>query len=284
MSFASPLAFRVAAIQMVSTPNVMENLATADALLAEAAAGGAVLAALPEYFAIMGQCDQDKVGVREQAGQGPIQDFLATAARRHGLWIVGGTVPMACADPGRVRNTCLVFDPAGALRARYDKIHLFGFRRGSEQFEESRTIEAGTQVVALDTPWGRWGLSVCYDLRFPELYRAMQTPDLIFAPAAFTDTTGRAHWELLLRTRAVENLAYVIAPGQGGRHASGRETFGSSMIVDPWGEVLACLPKGPGCVIAEVDPGRLADWRLSLPALEHRTLQVPHPAAAQPSL
>ncbi|MDE3010226.1 MAG: carbon-nitrogen hydrolase family protein [Pseudomonadota bacterium] len=259
---------------MVSGSVVADNLAAADALLAQAAAAGAVLAALPEYFPIMGRADADKVAVREAEGDGPIQAFLADAAQRHGLWIVGGTLPLACADPARVRNTTLVFDPAGQRRARYDKIHLFGFHRGQDQYEESRTIEPGSQVVAIDTPYGRWGLSVCYDLRFPELYRAMGAPELIFAPAAFTDTTGRAHWELLVRARAVENLAYVIAPGQGGRHASGRETFGSTMIVDPWGEVLACQPKGPGCVIAEVDPQRLSAWRASLPALEHRTLAV----------
>ncbi len=274
MSFARTEAFKVAALQMVSGVEVARNLATADALLAEARAGGAVLAALPEYFPIMGLSDLDKVQVRETPGQGPIQDFLADAARRHGLWIVAGTLPLACADPARVRNSCLVFDPSGQRQARYDKIHLFGFHRGQDQYEEARTIEPGASVVALDTPFGRWGLSVCYDLRFPELYRAMGGPDLIFAPAAFTETTGRAHWELLVRTRAVENLAYVIASGQGGRHASGRETYGSTMIVDPWGDVLARLPKGPGCILAEVDPQRLLAWRSSLPALEHRTLNV----------
>ena len=277
MSFEHQQPFKVAALQMVSGPDVAANLASADALLAEAAAGGAVVAALPEYFPIMGRADTDKVDVRETFGAGPIQSFLADAARRHGLWIVAGTLPLACADPGRVRNSSLVYDPAGVVRARYDKIHLFGFRRGSEHYEEARTIEAGSSVVALDTPFGRWGLSVCYDLRFPELYRAMGGPDLIFTPAAFTETTGRAHWELLNRTRAVENLAYVIAPGQGGRHASGRETFGSTMIIDPWGEVLARLPKGEGCVLAEIDPQRLVDWRASLPALDHRTLS--HSAA-----
>ena len=274
MSFANSGPFKVAALQMVSAVEVAVNLAAADELLAEAAAAGAVLAALPEYFPIMGRVDQDKVQVREVPGRGPIQEFLADAARRHGLWIVAGTLPLACSDPGRVRNSCLVFDPAGILQARYDKIHLFGFHRGQDQYDEARTIEPGSTVVALDTPFGRWGLSVCYDLRFPELYRAMGGPDLIFAPAAFTETTGRAHWDLLVRTRAVENLAYLIAPGQGGRHASGRETHGSTMIVDPWGEVLGRLAKGPGCVIAEVDPQRLLAWRSSLPALEHRTLNV----------
>ena len=274
MSFAQSGPFKVAALQMVSGSEVAVNLAAADELLAEAAAAGAVLAALPEYFPIMGRTDQDKVRVRETPGHGPIQDFLADAARRHGLWIVAGTLPLACADPGRVRNSSLVFDPAGQLQARYDKIHLFGFHRGQDQYDEARTIEAGNTVVGLDTPYGRWGLSVCYDLRFPELYRAMGSPDLIFAPAAFTETTGRAHWELLVRARAVENLAYLIAPGQGGRHASGRETYGSTMIVDPWGEVLGRLAKGPGCVIAEIDPQRLHAWRSSLPALEHRTLNV----------
>ncbi len=278
--FSQTAAFRIAALQVVATPVVQENLDQAELLLAEAARAGAQVAALPEYFAIMGLTDTDKVAVREAPGDGPIQAFLADAAQRHGLWVVGGTVPLTSADPRRVRNTCLVFDPQGMQRARYDKIHLFGFHRGADQFEESDTIEAGDRVVAFDTPMGRWGLSVCYDLRFPELYRAMAQPDLIFAPAAFTQTTGQVHWELLLRARAIENLAYVIAPGQGGRHASGRETFGSTMIVDPWGEVLACLPKGPGCVLADIDPVRLADWRASLPALQHRTLfthETPNP-------
>jgi nitrilase len=275
VSFSESAPFKVAALQMVSTETVGTNLATADRLLAEAAQAGAVVAALPEYFPIMGRQDQDKVAARESPGRGPIQEFLADAARRYRLWIVAGTLPLVSTDPTRVRNACLVFDPEGRQQARYDKIHLFGFHRGQDQYEESQTIEAGDAVVALDTPYGRWGLSVCYDLRFPELYRAMDQPDLIFAPAAFTETTGRAHWELLLRTRAVENLAYVIAPGQGGRHASGRETYGSTMIVDPWGDVLARLPKGAGCVVAEIDPGRLADWRTSLPALQHRTLSVP---------
>lgn len=280
MNFSQIEPFRVAALQMVSAPAVEENLRVADELLAEAQRAGARVAALPEYFAIMGKTDRDKVGVRESFHAGPIQQFLADAARRYGLWLVAGTLPLACADPERVRNSCLVYDPAGEVQARYDKIHLFGFHRGNEQFEESRTIEAGSEVIAINTPLGRWGLSICYDLRFPELYRAMAEPDLIFAPAAFTQTTGRAHWELLLRARAVENLAYVIAPGQGGRHASGRETFGSSMIVDPWGEVLACLPKGPGCVTALIEPSRLADWRGSLPALRHRTLNAAAPAQA----
>lgn len=270
--FATSAPFRVAALQMVSGPAIEPNLRAADDLLAEAARQGARVAALPEYFPVMGLADTDKVAVRELPGQGPVQAFLADAAQRHQLWIVAGTLPLACADPARVRNTCLVYRPDGQVAARYDKIHLFGFRRGADQYDEARTIEPGSEVVALDTPYGRWGLSVCYDLRFPELYRAMQAPDLLFVPAAFTATTGQAHWEVLLRTRAVENLAYVVAPGQGGRHASGRETWGSSMIIDPWGEVLACLPKGPGCVVAEIDPSRLADWRTSLPALAHRTL------------
>ena len=263
--------FCVAALQVVSTPVVQENLDQAEALLADAARAGARVAALPEYFAIMGLADTDKVAVREAPGQGPIQDFLADAARRHQLWIVGGTVPLATGDATRVRNTCLVFDPHGVQRARYDKIHLFGFHRGQDQFEEARTIEPGREVVALDTPYGRWGLSVCYDLRFPELYRAMAQPDLIFAPAAFTQTTGLAHWQLLLRARAVENLAYVIAPGQGGRHASGRETFGSTMIVDPWGEVVLDMGRaGAGLGFATIDPARTAEVRAQLPSLYNK--------------
>jgi nitrilase len=263
---------RVAALQMVSTPSVAENLAAAGDLIAAAASQGAQLVALPEYFCVMGLNERDKVGLREPYGDGPIQAFLAETAKRHGVWIVGGTVPLECADPGRVRNSSLVFDAAGKCVARYDKIHLFGLDLGEERFREANTIEAGDTPVAVDTPAGRLALSVCYDLRFPELYRAMAPMDLIAVPSAFTATTGRAHWETLLRARAIENLAWVIAPAQGGTHPSGRRTHGHSMIVNPWGEVVAERPEGAGVVIADVDPIYTQRMRASLPALTHRVL------------
>ncbi len=263
---------RIAAVQMVSGPTVPENLAVAGDLIAQAVARGAGLVVLPEYFAILGLRDEDKVAVREREGTGAIQDFLAATARQHGIWLVGGSAPLACDDPGRVRNSSLVYDEGGRRVARYDKIHLFGFDNGAERYQESRTIEPGAAVQVLDTPFGRMGLSICYDLRFPELYRAMQPVDLILAPSAFTATTGRAHWETLLRARAIENLAYVLAAAQGGLHANGRETHGDSMIVDPWGAVIDRLPKGPGVVVADMDLAFLRRMRANLPALEHRTL------------
>ena len=263
---------RMAAIQMVSGPSVSANLDQAAELLAQAANAGARLAALPEFFPIMGLHENDKIKARERPGTGPIQSFLAERARHLGLWIVGGSVPLEAGSPGKVLNTCLVYDDQGRLAGRYDKIHLFGYDNGRERYVEANTIEPGAQVVVLDTPLGRLGLSVCYDVRFPELYRQMGRVDAIFVPSAFTATTGRAHWETLLRARAIENQAYVVAPAQGGRHPSGRETHGDTMIIDPWGEVLARLPTGPGVVSAEIDPARIAAVRASLPALEHRTL------------
>ena len=269
---AMPLApFKVAALQMVSTPRVAENIATATALIAQAAMLGARLVVLPEYFGILGMKDTDKVAVRESEGSGPLQDFLAAVAARHGVWVVGGSVPLSCDEPGKVLNTTLVYDDKGRRVARYDKIHLFGFESGTERYQESATIVPGSTPVALDTPFGRLGLSICYDLRFPELYRALAA-DIIAVPAAFTATTGRAHWELLLRARAVENLAWVIAAAQGGRHENGRETWGQSMVIDPWGNVLACQAKGAGIVIAQIDPAFQQKMRASLPALGHRVM------------
>ena len=264
--------FRVAAVQMVSEPEVQANLAVAGELIARAAGEGAQLVALPEYFCILGQRDRDKVLVREEYGHGPIQDFLAATAARNKVWLVGGSAPLACADPDKVKNSCLVFDDSGKRVARYDKIHLFGFDLGAERFQESRSIEAGSEVVTLDTPFGRLGLSICYDLRFPEMYRKMGVVDLILVPSSFTATTGRAHWEMLLCARAVENQAYVLAPAQGGHHKNGRDTWGHSMIIDPWGKVLAVLPSGPGVVTAEIDHAEIARVRRSLPALTHRVM------------
>ena len=270
---------QIAAIQMVSGANLQDNLKAAAGLLAQAADQGAELALLPEYFCLMGQRDTDKLAIQEVFGAGPIQDFLAAQARSLGLWIVGGTLPISTAQPDKVYNSCLVFDPAGHCVARYDKIHLFRFDNGREAYDESRVLVPGTKPVAFDLPstdghsW-RVGLSICYDLRFAELYRAYaaQGADLLLVPSAFTYTTGQAHWELLLRTRAVENLCFVAAAGQGGVHHNGRRTWGQSMVVDPWGAVLAQQPQEPGVVMADMDAGRLAAVRSQLPALQHRVL------------
>ena len=265
-------AFKVAAIQMASGPNVAGNLSEAKRLIANAAAQGARLVVLPEFFAIMGMTDQDKIKVREQPGQGPIQAFLGETARQHKIWLVGGSIPLAASTPNKVLNSCLVFDEHGAQVARYDKIHLFNLELGNESFHEANTIQPGEKIVVVDSPFGRIGLAICYDLRFPELFRAMKNTDIIVLPSAFTETTGKMHWEVLVRARAVENLAYVIAAAQGGYHVSGRETHGNSMIVDPWGRVLDRLPRGSGVVLADVNPSYQASLRASLPALSHRTL------------
>ncbi|UVW29680.1 carbon-nitrogen hydrolase family protein [Massilia sp. H6] len=262
----------VAAVQMVSTPNVNENLATARRLVAQAVDQGASFVVLPEYWPIMGMSDSDKVAHAEQHGRGPIQDCMAGLARDHGIWLVGGTLPLVSPDAGKVLNTTLVYNPQGETASRYDKIHLFGFNKGSESYDEARTIVPGESVGSFDAPFGRVGLSVCYDLRFPELYRAMGECALIVVPAAFTHTTGLAHWEVLLRARAIENQCYVLASAQGGTHTNGRRTFGHSMLVDPWGEVKAVLREGEGVVKGELDATFLASVRESLPALKHRKL------------
>ena len=264
---------RVAAIQMASGPSVAANLSEAERLIGMAADQGAKLVVLPEFFAIMGKKESDKVAVRETEGKGPIQKFLSAMAKKHKIWIVGGSVPLEASVPSKVRNSCLVYDDKGKLAARYDKIHLFGMDLGNERFREDKTIEPGDQVVVVETPFGRVGLSICYDLRFPELYRAMGDVDIIVIPSAFTETTGKAHWETLVRARAIENLAYVVASAQGGYHLSGRETHGNSMIVDPWGVILDRLPRGSGVVIANINPAYQASLRKSLPALTHRTLR-----------
>jgi nitrilase len=270
---ASERRFKVAAVQMVSAPEVAPNLEAAARLVAQAARAGARLVALPEYFCILGRHETDKVKVREPYGDGPIQEFVAGCARDNRVWVVGGTVPIECGDPARVRSACLVYDDAGKRVARYDKRHLFAFAHGAEKYDESRTIEPGTASVALDSPFGRLGLSVCYDLRFPELYRAAGAVDAWFVPSAFTAVTGAAHWETLLRARAIENQCYVVAPAQGGLHPNGRRTHGHTMIVDPWGEVLGARPEGEGVVTAELDPARLAEVRKSLPALDNRKIR-----------
>ena len=268
---------QIAALQTVSGTSLQANLDRAHALLQQAAAAGAELAVLPEYFCLMGQRDTDKLAVRESFGQGAVQDFLAGAARELGLWVVGGTLPLAADDERRVRNTSLAFSPQGECVARYDKIHLFRYDNGREQYDEARVIEGGSTPAAFTLPsrdghaW-RVGLSVCYDLRFPELYRALEA-ELLLVPSAFTFTTGQAHWEVLLRARAIENLAYVCAPAQGGKHENGRRTWGHSMVVDPWGGVVAeRIDDGDGVVLADIDFSRLAQVRQQLPALGHRVL------------
>ncbi len=264
----------IAAVQMISGPDVAANLVEAGRLIASASAQGARLVALPEYFPLIGASDAERLAARESLDAGPIQAFLAAAAKRHGIWLVGGSLPLVADDPGKLRNTCLVYDPAGQRIARYDKIHLFGFTRGTESYDESLSIEAGSDAIVFEmqTEDGirRIGLAICYDLRFPELFRAMGEVDLLVLPAAFTETTGRAHWELLLRARAVENQCYVLAAAQGGQHPSGRITHGNSMIVDPWGDILARLDKGAGVAMAAIDPARIREVRASLPALRHR--------------
>ncbi|HEY0633993.1 MAG TPA: carbon-nitrogen hydrolase family protein [Gammaproteobacteria bacterium] len=267
---------RVAAIQMASGPNVNANLLEAERLIARAAKAGAKLVVLPENFAIMGMTEYDKVKVRESDGKGPMQNFLADVSARYGIWLVGGTIPMAARDPAKVNAACLVYNDKGKRVARYDKIHLFDvlLTESGEHYNESATIESGGDVVVLDTPFGRLGLAICYDLRFPELFRRMvhEQVEIIALPSAFTALTGRAHWEPLVRARAIENLSYVIASAQGGYHANGRETHGDSMVVDPWGNILDRLQRGSGVVVADIDLQRLNDIRRSFPALEHRRI------------
>jgi nitrilase len=268
---------RAAAIQMVSGDDLRANLDAAAHLLAEAAAAGARLAVLPENFALMGATEAAKLAVAETPGNGPIQEFLAEQAARHRLWLVGGTLPLRePPDSDRAYASCLVYDDAGRLRARYDKIHLFdvGLPGSQESYAESRSTLAGTDTVVLDTPFGRLGLAVCYDLRFPELFRRLAGEDaeVVAVPSAFTATTGRAHWDVLLRARAIENLCYLIAPDQGGTHPGGRETWGDSLIVDPWGQVPKRLPSGPGVVLGEIDLARLRQTRERFPVLQHRRL------------
>lgn len=263
---------KIAAIQMVSGPDPLRNLLTAKHWLVQAAAQGAELAVLPEYFCVMGLKDTDKLALQETAGSGLIQDFLSQSARELGLWIVGGTLPMATSDPQRARNCSLAYAPSGQCVARYDKMHLFRFAHGQEDHDETRVLAPGTQPVRFelasrDGQLYTIGMSVCYDLRFPELYRALEA-DVLLVPSAFTFTTGQAHWEVLLRARAVENLAYVVAAAQGGTHENGRSTWGHSMLVDPWGQILAQQPQGEGLVLG----ARLKEVRRRLPALAHRML------------
>lgn len=263
---------RIAAVQMVSTPDIAENIDSAQRLVGEAAATGATLVCLPEYWPLLGMHEHDKLRHAEAPGDGPIQAAMAALATRHGIWLVGGTLPLHSSEANKVLNTTLVYGPDGAEVKRYDKVHLFSFSRGAEIYDESRTITAGSITSCVETPFGRVGLSVCYDLRFPELYRALGDCVLMVVPSAFTYTTGAAHWEILLRARAIENQCYVLAAAQGGSHVNGRRTWGHSMLIDPWGVIVAVLAEGEGVVAGMLDLQRLAEVRADLPALQHRRL------------
>jgi nitrilase len=250
-----------AALQTVSGPELGPNLEAARRLIEKAAAAGAKLAALPENFYCIGRNERDKVALKEKDGEGPIQDFLSSQSRHHGIWILAGTVPLPASSPERIRSACLLYDDSGRRVARFDKMNLFKFEQGAEKYDEGRTVEPGAQGVALDSPFGRLALSVCYDVRFPELYRGLGRFDVMFVPSAFTVPTGAAHWETLLRARAIENQAYVVAPAQGGEHAGGRRTWGHTMIVEPWGRVLAMRAEGEGVVLADIDLEKVKDMR-----------------------
>ena len=263
----------VAAVQMVSSTCVDDNVESAARWIHTAADKGAKIVLLPEYFCIMGRHDTDKLVHKESSGEGPLQQFLSAQARQHGIWLIGGTIPLAINNDDRIYNTSLVYGPDGQVQARYDKIHLFGFDNGDEVFSEATTIRSGQpSPQSFYGPGGPVGLSVCYDLRFPELYRAMGPVNLIVVPSAFTYTTGKAHWEILLRARAIENQCYVLAAAQGGKHENGRRTWGHSVLIDPWGIVIDQIPEGPGLVQGVVDLDRIAQVRASLPALRHRTM------------
>jgi len=268
---------RVAAVQMATGPNVNANLIEVERVIRDAAEAGARLVVLPENFAFMGRRDGDQIGIAEPDGDGPLQTFLANLAAQLGIWLVGGTIPLQSSTPSRVRAASLVFNDQGTRVARYDKIHLFDVHLpgADERYEESATIEPGDDPVVLDTPFGRLGVMVCYDLRFPELARHMLDSglELLAVPSAFTAQTGKAHWEMLIRARAIENLCYVVAAAQGGYHLSGRETHGHSMIVDPWGAILAQVPRGTGCICCPIDRAFQDSVRRTFPTLEHRRLR-----------
>jgi deaminated glutathione amidase len=269
---ASDSIFRIAAVQMVSGADVAGNLARAEPLIARAAEQGARLVLLPENFGLMGLHATDKIVAREADGDGLQQAFLSSTARRHRITLIGGSVPIACDDPTRVKQALLVYGPDGARIARYDKMHLFRFTQGDESYDEAKTMSAGTTPQSFVADCGRVALSICYDVRFPELYRKFSDLALIVVPAAFTVPTGAAHWETLLRARAIENQCYVLAAAQGGMHPGGRRTWGHSLLVDPWGAVVAQHVDGPGIVVGDIDRARIADVRARLPALSHRVL------------
>ena len=265
---------KVAAIQMVSTPDSKQNMKVAYRLLKQAKEQGAQLCVLPEYWSIMGLKDTDKVEQAEEFGHGEIQTFLSNVAKELSITLVAGTIPIQSKTPNKIFNTCLVFDALGQLIVRYDKMHLFGFSNGQESYQESNTIQAGNDVVSFESEIGKVGLGICYDLRFPEFFRAMGQCSLMVLPAAFTHTTGKAHWEILLRSRAIENQCYVLASAQGGKHENGRRTWGQSMLINPWGEIVAQLPEGEGVVIGDIDLTSLEQIRTQLPALHHQRIGI----------
>lgn len=269
---------KVAAIQMTSNVIVKDNLVAAGKLIKQAAQTGVKLIVLPEAFPMLGKNPLDKVDICELEGKGPIQDFLANQAATHKVWIVGGTIPLAASSSNKIRAACLVYNDQGKCMARYDKIHLFDAELSSNQiYNESATTEPGNRVVVVETPVGNVGLAVCYDIRFPELFRALANlgADIIAIPAAFTSFTGQAHWELLARARAVENFCYVIGANQVGRHANGRETYGNSLIVEPWGSVVATLPaQKPGIVVAEIDLDYMREKRKAIPVAKHQQIRI----------
>lgn len=265
--------FRVAAIQTVSSTQLAQNLDQASLLIQQAVDAGAQLIVLPEYFCLMGNKDRDKLAIRETLGHGPIQEFLCAQALLHGIWLVGGTLPLDCGEPDRIYNTTLVYEPSGLRIARYDKIHLFGYKKGAESYDESVSIRPGENSPQTFTaPCGSVGLSICYDLRFPEFFRALGQVNLMVVPAAFTYTTGSAHWDVLLRARAIENQCYVLAAAQGGKHENGRRTWGHSVLIDPWGDVVDSIAEGSGIAMGDINLQHLHDVRESLPALKHRTM------------
>ncbi len=273
---SKPKNMKVAAIQMCSSATVDENLLMAKALIEEAAHNGAKLVVLPEMFAIMGMDSKDKVQVKENMGVGDIQEFLSQAAKKNKVWIVGGTIPLACDDAEKIRAACIVFNEVGVPVARYDKIHLFDvIIAESETYKESATTQPGENIVVIDTPVGRLGLAVCYDLRFPELFRCMmqQQVDIIAVPSAFTVTTGAAHWELLVRARAIDTFSYVIGACQGGTHSSGRKTYGHSLMVGPWGDIQSQKKDmAPGVIYATIDLAHLKKIRQSIPIHKHQKM------------
>lgn len=279
---------RIAAIQMASGPNVGANLLETERLVTEAVDAGAKLVTLPENFAFMGKQERDMLTIGETYGQGPLQNFLSQLAEKHSIWLIAGTIPLKTHNPERVRSTCLVFDAQGQQVARYDKLHLFDVHLvdANEKYMESAAIEPGDTVVVIDSPFGRVGLAICYDLRFPELFRAMieQGMEILALPASFTAITGKAHWEVLVRSRAIENLVYVIAAAQGGYHVSGRETYGHSMIVSPWGTILAELPRGNGAISSQFDVDCQTTMRRNFPALRHRRLRCAISSSLNPIL
>lgn len=267
--------FSVAAVQMASAPHVEANLSEAKRLIAQASKAGARLVALPENFAFMGYSEADKLKVAEPDGAGEIQDFLAAQAKAHGIFLVGGTVPLCTERGDKIRPAAPIYGPDGRRWGCYDKIHLFDVEVApGEAYRESAVQQGGNELLVLETPLGRIGVAVCYDLRFPELFRelSLRGMELLVVPSAFTAATGEAHWNLLVRARAVENLCYVIAPDQGGYHVNGRETHGESMVVDPWGGVIQSLASGSGIAMGEVDLQRLHDIRSRFPVLSHRRL------------